>query len=129
VELNHLLWLLLHHRDAVGPSLGAVDPGLVTTRESVIRAMAMLLEGAGLADVEAGVDDPDLHRVLRAAAAKEELYSEEQAGPAAEQIVVKLQLQQVRSELAGLERALSAPSGDDKSRLNLLRQRQDLGLM
>lgn len=126
VELNHLLWLLLHHRDAVGPALGAIDPGLVTTRESVIRAMAMLLEGAGLADVESGVDDPDLHRVLRAAAAREDLYSLEQAGPAAEQIVVKLELQQVRNELSALERALSASTDDGKSRLNLLRQRQDL---
>lgn len=126
VELNHLLWLVLHHRDAVGPALASVDPGLVTNRETVIRAMALMLQGAALPDVEAAVDDPDLHRVLRAAAAREGLYSAEQAGPAAEQIVTKLQLQQVRGELASLERALGTSIGADKSRLDLLRQRQEL---
>ncbi len=127
VELNHLLWLLLHFPNEITDVMAGVDPGLVTDRDTVIQAMAWLMQGRLLPDVIESADDPDLARVLLAAAAREGLYTEEQARPAARQILDRLQENQLRADLARFKHDLATCGPeDDVSRLKLLRQIQAL---
>lgn len=127
VELNHLLWLVLHHPAQVAEIIAEIEPTLVTRRESALLAIAMLLEQKNLPEVMEATQDPELARILRAAAAREGLYSAEQAAPAARQILDRLLQNQIRAEISQIEQRLAAcGTGDDMSRLDLLRQRQEL---
>lgn len=128
VELNHLLWLVIHHREAAASVLAEVDPVLVSDRESVRRAVGMLLSGVRLDEVVSGLDDADLARVLRAAAARAGLYADSQARDATAEIVAKLQNAVLAGELQRLDMALRDcdPALDRQQYRTLLQERQAL---
>ncbi|MCK6507379.1 DNA primase [Myxococcota bacterium] len=143
-ELNHLLWLLIHHHARVAPLVAGVDPGLLTSRLDVARVIARLLSGEGLPAVLDQVEDPDLARVLRACAVRhrqvrdgkaEELYTEDQAAQATQQMLARLQLRLLDDRIAQVQGDLETCSfADDGSRYrevlvnkqDLVRQRQEL---
>lgn len=108
-ELNHLLWLLIHHHARVAPLVAEIDPTLVSARMDVARVIARLLAGDDLATILHDAEDPDLARVLRACAVRErtvrdgkaeELYTTEQAADAARQMLATLQLRHVENEIS-----------------------------
>ncbi len=108
-HLNHLLWLLIHFPTQVIPVLTGpdVDPQLLTNHEGALQTIGRLIGGEALAVVQADLDDPDLQRVLRVAAARFGLYSEEEAAGAARQILTRLQVDASRAQIADIDRALS----------------------
>jgi DNA primase len=89
-ELNHLLWLLLHHPEQVAPVLVEADPETLTDRLTARHAMALLLEGRTLAEVIEEIDDPDVSRVLTHLAGDAKRYEAEHAVRATRQILGKL---------------------------------------
>lgn len=143
-ELNHLLWLLIHHHARVAPLVARVDPSLLTPRLDVARVLARLLSGEALPSVLDQVEDPDLARVLRACAVRnrqvrdgkaEELYTDAQAALAAQQMLARLQLRELDERIARVQGELETCSfADDGSRYrevlvnkqDLVRQRQEL---
>ncbi|NOY25177.1 MAG: DNA primase [Oligoflexia bacterium] len=143
-ELNHLLWLLLHHSQQVAGLVAQVDPLLITNRLDVARVIARLLAGDDLGAILQGVDDPDLAQVLRACAVEkrtvrdgkaEVLYTADRAGDAARQMLARLQLRQVEGEISALQAEVeSCGFGADGSRYrdalvkksSLVAHRQDL---
>jgi DNA primase len=128
VELNHLLWLVVHFPDETVPVLAEVDPAIVTDRLSVQRAVARLLGRARLDEVQAELDDPDLARVLRAVAARGELYTRERAREATEEIVGKMRKAAMDRDLRRVDAAIRDcnPVLDRQQYLSLLRERQAL---
>jgi DNA primase len=126
--LNHLLWLVIHYPVEVGPVLAEADPDIVTDRETVLRAIALLMEGASLPAVLEAVEDADLAHLLRLLGAKEALYTEESAPTAARDILAGLRIKWIRAGLGRIERELATcDSAVDGSRyLDLLRQRASL---
>ena len=127
-ELNHLLWLLIHHPEQVTPVLAEVPPTLISEREPVLRAIGLLMSGAALPAVLDGVGDPDLAALLRAITAKSGLYTAEQAASAARRILSSFRIQRIRDELGTIDMELSAcAAGGDMSRyVGLVRRRQEL---
>lgn len=143
-ELNHLLWLIIHHHDRVAPLVAGIDPALVTNRLDVARAIARLLSGEPLPSVLDETDDPDLARLLRACAVRhrmvrdgraEELYTAEQAAGAASQVLARLRLRRVEDQISAVQGELEGCSFDhDGSRYrealvkkqDLVQQRQEL---
>ncbi len=111
-ELKHLLWLLIHHTAQVAPLLALVpDPRQLSDRESVLQAMALLLNGAPFPTVLEEVKDADLVHLLRGAAAHEGLYTAEKAGAAARQVLDRIRLNRIEEELALVDRQSRALSG------------------
>jgi len=108
-HLNHILWLLIHFADEVVPELTAseLDPTLLTNHPNALTAMSRLMSGEGLAAVLADMEDPDLTRVLRVAAARSGLYTQAQAASGARQILARLQVDQIRARIADIERFLA----------------------
>ena len=143
-ELNHLLWLLIHHHALVAPLVAGVDPALLTNRLDVARVLARLLRGEALPAVLDQVEDPDLARVLRACAVRhrqvrdgkaEELYTLDQAATAAGQMLARLRLRYLEERIAQVQGDLETCSFEhDGSRYrevlvnkqDLVRQRQEL---
>ncbi len=130
-ELNHLLWLLVHRHAQAGPVVAAFEePELVSRRESALFAVRQLLEGHSLPSILEALEghDPDLVRVLLAVAARDQLYSEEEAAGAAGMILDKLRAKWIRAELRRLEQALAGcdPSRDGSRYRSLLEKRQKL---
>ena len=41
VELNHLLWLLIHYQESLAPLLVDIKPTLISDRVSVLRAISL----------------------------------------------------------------------------------------
>ena len=127
-ELNHLLWLVIHHPEQVSPVLTTADPELVTDYPPARRAIALLMTGEQLTDVMDSVADPELNRVLLAAAARDGLYSAENAHSAAGQVLSRLEITAIDRSIGNLEQAIDACAIDgDKSRyFNLVKDRQAL---
>ena len=126
VELNHLLWLLLNFAEDVAPVLEEVEEtALVTERDDVMWVIGQLLGGTKLPEILAQLEDNDVVRVLQASAAKEGLYTQEQAPRVARQILIKLRIRDTETQLLSLRRELSACEGDPdgtKYRVLLMRQ-------
>jgi hypothetical protein len=126
VELNHLLWLLLNFAEDVAPVLEEVEEtALVTERDDVMWVIGQLLGGTKLPEILAQLEDNDVVRVLQASAAKEGLYTQEQALRVARQILIKLRIRDTETQLLSLRRELSACEGDPdgtKYRVLLMRQ-------
>ena len=127
-DLNHLFWLLLHYPSEVAPLLRLADPELVTDRPGAQRAIAMLLSDVQLPEVVDQMQDSDVAQVLFAAAARTELYPQEKAASAMEDILNGLRVQGIEAQLSALDKELStcAPSGDRSRYLELLQNRQRL---
>lgn len=126
VELNHLLWLLLNFPADIAEVLDEVeDPTLVTQRDDVMWVIGQLLEGIGLPAILAQLEDPDVVRVLQASAAKEGLYTQEQAPRVARQILIRLRIRATETQLLSLRRELSAcEGGPDGTRYRVLLKQQ-----
>jgi DNA primase len=127
-ELNHLFWLLLHHPEGVAEVIAKAEPSMITEYGPARQAFALLMEGRELPEVLDSVGDPDLARVLRAAAAREGLYGAENAMNAACQILDKFEIRQIDTELTSLESEIAtcASSNDTSSYFSLVRDRQTL---
>lgn len=127
IPFNHIAWLLLHFPDQVRPVLSGpdVDPTLLTERATALEAVSMLMAGDSLASVLEQIDDPDLARVLRVAAARPGLYTEDAAASAARQILVRLRVGRLRAERAEVDRLLSeCDPGTEWSRFSQLLERK-----
>jgi DNA primase len=107
-ELNHLLWLLLHHPDQVTPVLVEANPEALTDRLTARHAMALLMEGRPLADVIEEVGDPDVARVLTHLAGDSKRYEAEHAARATRQILGKLRDREIEVQLRDLNGQLAA---------------------
>ena len=127
VELNHILWLLLHHREHVFESLAEADPERVTDRPDVQLVVARLMQDEPLAAILDGLD-PDVARVLQAAAAREGLYTAEQAPRVIQQILARLELRALDRELSRVRAELSAcdPALDESKVRDLLREQSQI---
>ncbi len=143
-ELNHLLWLLINHNAIVTPVVSEADPQIVTDRLDVATVLARLMQGDALTSIIEDVEDPDLVAVLRRCAVTdprvrdgkgEELYTADQAAPAARQMLARLELRRVEAQIARIQQELEGCSpGPDGSRYrealvkksHLARKRQEL---
>lgn len=129
-ELNHLLWLLLHHPAEVAPVFVEMNPppDSVTDHAPSQLAVALLATGQPLPEVLEQVGDPDLAHILRQAAAREGLYRAEQAAGAARQILSGMAVKRLDAEILELRRALDTCQGSDgrSNYLVLCRTLQDL---
>jgi DNA primase len=105
--LNQLLWLLIHNPEAVQPHLVDFNFEHLSERQSVGKAVTLLAQGQPFAEVLAQLEDPDLCRVLSAAASKEGLIIPEKAGRAAKQMVAKLQVAHLKSQIQRLHLIIS----------------------
>ena len=127
-HLNHILWLLIHFAEEVVPELAAseLEPTVLTDHEGALLAMSRLMSGDSLASVLADVDDPDLIRVLRVAAARSGIYTQAQAAAGARQILARLQVDQIRARIADIERFLAEcdPNTEWPRYARLLEQRK-----
>ena len=92
------------------------------------RAIALLLSNVQLPEVVDQMQDSDVAQVLFAAAARTELYPQEKAASAMEDILNGLRVQGIEAQLSALDKELStcAPSGDRSRYLELLQNRQRL---
>jgi len=125
-ELNHLLWLLVHHPAQAGPQVANVDPGLLTDRLDVAMVLARLLQGDPLPSILEDIEDPDLARLLSACAATdprvrdgrgEELYGADRAADATRQMLAMLELRQATAQMERLKEDLrSCRIDEDGSR-------------
>jgi DNA primase len=125
-DLNQLLWLLIHHpHAAAGAVVTLPDPGLLSPRHSVHRAVAMLLRGDPLPVVLDAVDDADLATILRAAASREGLFEAATAEAAAWQIVLRLREGDLDRRIAENAERMDAAvrAGDTEAKLAVLRER------
>ncbi|MEC8424791.1 MAG: toprim domain-containing protein, partial [Myxococcota bacterium] len=130
-ELNHILWLLVHHPEqARGVLADLEDPEWVTRRPSALHAIAMLMEARSLPSVLEAVksQDPDLERVLRAVAARTTLYTVDEAEDATRQILDRLRKKWLRASLRRIDEDMSTcdPAVDGSRYRALLEQRQAL---
>jgi hypothetical protein len=85
-----------------------VDPTRLTRHPGALQTIGRLVSGESLASVQADLEDPDLQRVLRVAAARSDLYTEEAAAGAARQILTRLEVDASRAQIAEIDRALSS---------------------
>ncbi len=106
-KLNHLLWLLLHHPEIAIPQVLARGTGFVSDRDDVKWAVYQLVDGMALASLLEELEDPDVVRVLRAVAAKAELYASDQAADATRQVLDRLEVEDLEGQLIRLKRALA----------------------
>ena len=108
-HLNHIFWLLIHFPEQVIPVLTEpdVEPSLLTRHPLALQTLGRLISGEAFASVQADLDDLDLQRVLRVAAARSDLYSEEAAAGAARQILTRLEVDATRARISDIDRALS----------------------
>ncbi|HJN78372.1 MAG TPA: DNA primase [Myxococcota bacterium] len=127
IELNHLLWLLVHFPAEVKVVLEDADPELVSDRADVRRTAARLMLGEDLPAVLEGLD-PDVQRVLQAAAAREGLYEQQQAADVCRQVLARFELRGIDRRLSDLRRELSAceASQDGQSIRELVSRRAEL---
>ena len=127
-HLNHILWLLIHFADEVVPELAAseIEPTLLSDHQGALTAMSRLMSGESLAAVLADIEDPDLTRVLRVAAARSGLYTQAQAASGARQILARLQVDQIRADITDIERRLAEcdPDSDWPGYARLLEKRK-----
>ncbi len=127
-HLNHILWLLIHYPGPVIPVLTepSVDPTRITAHPGALQTVGRLISGDSLAAIQADLDDSDLQRVLRAAAARSDLYTEEAAAGAARQILTRLEVDSLRGKLVDADRGLAAcdPSRDWTKYAGLLEEKK-----
>jgi hypothetical protein len=104
-----------------------VDPRRLTDHPVALQTLGLLISGESLAAIQADLEDRDLQRVLRVAAARSDLYSEEQAAGAARQILTRIEVDAVRAELSQIDRSLSEcdPGTDWPRYAELLEAKKD----
>jgi len=126
--LRHLLWLLVHNPKAVTPLLEGIDLRVLSDRESVREAIALLSAGDDLAEVLSSLTDPDLCRVLTAAATKEDIIQPDKAPYAARQILAKLEIEHLKSLVQRLHLQINQtdPKTNEEEFMKLVVQRSDL---
>jgi DNA primase len=118
-ELSHALWLLVHHTALTAPLLAEADPDEICERREVLAAIVRIGEGTPLPEVLAD-SPPDVARVLQAVAAREELYTAEQAAPAMASILAKLALPRLEARVAALSRDIDRADTADPTRYRAL---------
>ncbi|MCB9741155.1 MAG: DNA primase [Alphaproteobacteria bacterium] len=126
VELNRLLWLLIHLPAETVPLMSQVsDPTIVTDRPDVAKTILRLMEGKPLPTVLDETEDPDLQRVLRHVAAQEGFCAPEQAGPMTRQVLARLERRAIEGQLSDLRRRISDQGqSSDPGRLRALLSRK-----
>jgi len=127
-ELNHLLWLLVHHPAEVAEVVAGTRPAVVTRYDPARRALSHLMSGQKLTEVLDSVKDSDMTSVLLSVAAKERLYSADNAKNAAIQIVDKLEIQHIDEQIVDLEQEMATctSANDTSSYFSLIEKRQAL---
>ena len=90
VDVVHLLWLLVHHRDQVADLLSRADPALFDGHAEVKPSLARLLSGEPVATVIDETGDTGVKRTLLAVVARDGLYTREQAPKALVEVLVRL---------------------------------------
>ncbi|HND29986.1 MAG TPA: DNA primase [Myxococcota bacterium] len=127
-ELSHLLWLVIHYPQQVAPEVMQTEPGWITDREDVLEAIAALCNGSSLPDVVSSMVDGDASTVLRKIAVQPAIYEEQHAVGAARQILAKMELPQLDSQIAAIQLQISSPQGlgDSSSTLALATKMQTL---
>lgn len=88
-DLVHLLWLIVHRRDAVGDVIGPLLDDLPLEPAALKDAARRLAAGEPVVAVLQS-DDAELTRTLAAIVARTELYTDEQAGMAICQVAARL---------------------------------------
>ena len=121
-KLNHLLWLLLHFPDESVPLVVKRGTEHVSEREDIRWAVYQLVEGMPLASLLEEIEDPDVVRVLRATAARPDLYTKAQAKEATRQVMDRLEVEALEGELLGLRRELLALNTDEEEGRELFQQ-------
>jgi DNA primase len=123
-ELAHLLWLLLHFPAQVAPVLAETDPELITDRRTVLEAIVALAGGAPLSEVADPERDADLARALRAIAARDAEYKEEQAESVARAQLARLELSRIEAKILTINARIAAceTSGDKSSYVALAKE-------
>jgi len=128
--LNGLFWLLIHHNDLVVPEILTAnpDPDIISDYPPAKQAFALLLDGRPVTEVLDFVSDSGLRAVLLAAAGMEELFSAENAGFAAVQNILTLELVHIDECLRIVDEQLTGCNieEDKSSYFSLLRDRQAL---
>jgi DNA primase len=126
--LNQLLWLLIHNPEAVSPHLENFDLARLSERESVCSAVTLLAKGQAFAEVLDQLNDPDLCRVLSAAASKEDIIHPEKASHAAKQMLAKLEVDHLKSQIQRLHLQINQtdPKEYAEKFMNLVTERSDL---
>ncbi|MEN0065058.1 MAG: DNA primase [Myxococcota bacterium] len=90
VDMVHLLWLLVHHRDHVADLLVRADPSLFDGHAEVRPALARLVSGEPVATIIDETGDRGVKRTLLAVVARDSLYTAEQAPRAVIEILMRL---------------------------------------
>lgn len=124
VDLNHLLWLVVHCYDQVGDVLARIGPDALPLDPLVVPVLARLLSGEPVASVLRDVSDPTLARTLQAVVARAALYDPPHAAEAVLQVLGRLVRPEWTASLARARDAYerSARGGDVAASLPLLRE-------
>jgi len=110
VDMVHLLWLLVHHRDQVADLLSRANPALFDSHAEARPALARLISGEPVATIIDETADRGVKRTLLAVVARDSLYTREQAPRAVIDVLVRL--------TQPLRAAKHARLDDDVTRLN-----------
>ena len=97
-ELSHLLWLVIHYPSRVAPVLAEADPRQISDEPEVLAVLIRLASGQALTALTEEVA-PELARTLRAIAARQGEYEEERAAIVATELLARMELPFVDSEL------------------------------
>jgi DNA primase len=128
--LNHLFWLLIHHRDLVLPEISeqSPEPDVISDYGPAKHAFALLVKGHTTTEVMDLVQEPGVRAVLLAAASRVGLIPTEKAAFAARQNLCTLQKEHVDRELVSIDNEIRACniSDDESSYLRLVKIRQAL---
>ncbi len=127
-DLEHLLWLVMHHAETVAPQLETVEPDDVSTRPDVLGAISQLAAGVSPAVIAADCADPELSRLLTRLAAESVLYKDESAATAARQILARMALRRVEADILATNAKIASchATGDKSSYATLTRLIVDL---
>lgn len=108
LELNRLLWLLIHFPAEAGQALAAVeDPSMVTDRQDIGRVIYRLLQGDPVTSILDDLLDPDARRVVLAAASREEQVEAERVPAMMRELLARMERRSVEARLRGLRERLA----------------------
>jgi len=107
VDIVHLMWLLVHHRDRVADLLTRADPALFDGHAEVKPTLARLVSGEPVATIIDETADRGVKRTLIAVVARESMYTAEQAPRAVIDVLVRLTQPLRAAKLARLQDAVT----------------------
>lgn len=127
-DVTHLLWLVVHRYAQVADLLTRADPDLLEGHGPVQPVLARLLVGEPVAGVAEDQADSAVQRTLLAVAAREQLYTEEEAATALVQVLVRLWRPRYTARLSALKAEVnrSSAEGDTARHLGGVRRLRDL---